>query len=148
MSPSLRSLYLAVRTVLLTLAPVLSASLVTFSPGLAEAGQSAWAPMCDLSAATVVAPLVAPPVDGGEITVCPDGSVREDFEQMLLRQGGEPGGEPDPGIHLEPPPARVLPATAFRTPYFARASVLLAWPELHVGPTSAFARLPDRPPCA
>lgn len=112
------------------------------------ASPSGWAPMCDLDAATVVAPLVAPPVEAGEITVCPDGTVLEDFDQMLLLQGSAPGGEPEPVVELDAPAPRVLPAPAVVALGFDGVGELLVWPCVRVGPAAAFGRLPDRPPCA
>lgn len=146
MSSSLGSLYLTVRAVLAMVAPVCVVAVVVF--GAKPAFAATWAPMCDLSASSVIAPLVAPPVDSGEITVCPNGSVLEDFEQALLLQGGGPVGEPQPGLHWDLPEPRVLPDLSFVGPRFAALGELLAWPDVGVGPAAAFGRSLDRPPCA
>lgn len=160
MSPSLRFQHrkvpfcAAVRLVLVRLAPLALGSVMAFVALMAlhakqawAGSPSGWAPMCDLDAATVVAPLIAPPVDSGEITVCPDGTVLEDFDQMSILQGGTPGGEPEPGLGLDAPAPRVLPVTAFITPGFKGLGELLQWPGVRLGPAAAFGRVPERPPC-
>lgn len=145
MSSSLGSLYLTVRAVLVAVAPVWVAVVVVF--GAKPAFAATWAPMCDLSASSVVAPLVAPPVDSGEITVCPEGSVLQDFERSWLLQGGDPVGEPQPGLHWDSPEPRVLPDLSLEGPSFVAPGDLLQWPDVRVGPAVAFERLLDRPPC-
>jgi hypothetical protein len=160
MSPSLRPLRhqmlfcTAVRVALVRVAPIALGSVLAFVALMAlhakqawAGSPSGWAPMCDLDAATVVAPLIAPPVEAGEITRCPDGTVLEDFDQMSILQGSGPEGEPEPGLGLDAPSPRVLPVTSCITPSFKGLGELLEWPGVRLGPAAAFGSVPERPPC-
>jgi hypothetical protein len=141
MGMTLQSFHLLMRAAVLAVVVVLFA-------GEAEANShTVWAPMCDLSAASVVAPLIAPPVEGGEIT-CPDGSMLEDFSHALLHQGGGPAGDPEPGSHSNAVSPRMLPANVFTVTTVVVTGELLDWPAVSLGPAVAFDLGPDRPPCS
>ena len=112
------------------------------------ASSSSWAPMCDLSAATVIAPMVAPPIEAGEISTCPDAPWLDDLNGPSLLAGLPAPTEPEPGLHFELPVPRVLPNTDLVVPGARGPGTLLLWPEVHAGPRHAFARLLERPPCA
>lgn len=163
MSSSLRTLCLALRAAFKLLASgavgcvTAYGAFALFGASQAWAGsQSGWAPMCDLDASSVVAPLIAPPVDSGEIksgeinsgdmTVCPAGLLF-DFAQMRVLQGGDPAGGPESAAGFVAPSPRVLPVNACDVPRFAAVGFLLGWPHTQAGPRSAFERAPDRPPC-
>ena len=116
----------------------------------------AWAPMCDLTASTAIAPMVAPPVESGEIRAselgaCPLAVDGEDVRPSLHPASFEDGQVPQPPNQDSAPPD--APRYPLTTPFgwsIAAASLSAVLPrgqvrgEARVG----FTRLLERPPCA
>lgn len=117
----------------------------------------AWAPMCDLTASTAIAPMVAPPVESGEIKAsdlgaCPltaDGD--QDVRPSLHAASFEDGQVPQPPSQDSAAPD--VPRYPMTTPFglsIAAASLSAMLPRGYVRgePRVGFTRLLERPPCA
>lgn len=117
----------------------------------------AWAPMCDLTASTAIAPMVAPPVESGEIKAsdlgaCPltaDGD--QDVRPSLHAVSLEDGQVPQPPSQDSAAPQ--VPRYPLTTPFgvsIAAASLSAVLPRGYVRgePRVGFTRLLERPPCA
>lgn len=119
---------------------------------LAPSRAWAWAPMCDLTASTAIAPMVAPPVESGEISPCPfavdgDQGVRPSLQAANLEDGQAP--QPPSQDSAAPHMPRYPLAAPFGLSIAAAAlAVLLPRGVVRGEPRVGFARLLERPPCA
>jgi hypothetical protein len=123
---------------------------------LAPSRALAWAPMCDLTASTVIAPMVAPPVESGEIKAgdlssCPLVVDDDGTHPSLFSASSEDGNVP------QPPNQDSTQAHALRypltTPFvvsIARGALVRVLPsgEYWGGPRAGFTRELERPPCS
>lgn len=108
----------------------------------------AWAPMCDTTASTTIAPMVAPPVESGEIHPCaPSLERQDDGRQARVYEGQvpQPPGEESTGHDSTRfpfqvgAPVEVVPSCGHPT--------LLAATAIVGGPSPGFTRAIERPPC-
>lgn len=112
----------------------------------------AWAPMCDLTASTAIAPMVAPPVDSGEIAPCfLDFEGDEDARAAFHGPAWEDGQAPrQPAEDSSTPGLQRFPLAGGATPKVAPnrgLSVVLPPFTLGGGPRAGFVRSIERPPC-
>ncbi len=123
--------------------------------GLLAPGRAwAWAPMCDSTASTAIAPMVAPPVESGEIGgPCPftlDGEddVAPGLHSALSDEGHGPR---PPGEEWTSHDSGRFPPTA-GPPFDVATSrgLVSILPPVQVagGPRVGFTRTIERPPCA
>ncbi len=112
----------------------------------------AWAPMCDLTASTVIAPMVAPPVESGEIAPCPLGLDGDDGARPALYSAtAEDGRLPQPPNQdsAQPDAPRYPLSVPFALSIARGSLVLVLPPEDDFGkPRAGFTRELERPPCS
>lgn len=113
----------------------------------------AWAPMCDLTASTAIAPMVAPPVDSGEIAPCfLDFENDEDAHAAFYGPTWEEGQVPrQPAEDSSSHHLQRFPLVGVATPKVAPnlgLSLVLPPFTLDGGPRAGFVRSIERPPCA
>lgn len=113
----------------------------------------AWAPMCDLSASTAIAPMVAPPVDGGEINPCPPGfdiddDVRPALHKAELKEGRSPQPPSEELSGHELLRCSLVRGFELQLSRGAKLLQVLPFSAEPGGPRVGFTRLVERPPCA
>jgi hypothetical protein len=122
---------------------------------LAPSRALAWAPMCDLTASTVIAPMVAPPVESGEIRAgdfssCPLVVDDDGAHPSLFSANTEDGNLPQPPNQdsTQAHALRYSLSTTFAVS-IARGSLVLVLPSGdYLGePRAGFTRELERPPC-
>lgn len=112
--------------------------------------------MCDLTASTVIAPMVAPPVESGEILAgdlssCPLVVDDDGTHPSLFSANSDDGHRPQPP-NQDSTQAHALryPLTAPFIVSIARGSLVIVLPsgDYLGGPRNGFTRELERPPCA
>lgn len=113
----------------------------------------AWAPMCDPTASTAIAPMVAPPVESGEIGPCPFTlDTSEDaapaLHPALFDDGRAPRPPSEDGTSHDSPRFTSTTGTALQVATSLGLEIVLPPCQVAGGARVGFARSIERPPCA
>lgn len=113
----------------------------------------AWAPMCDDTASTAIAPMVAPPVESGEIHPCAPALERHDAGRPALHparvdDGQSPTPPNEETTSHDSPRFPAHSAEVIQVPPGSGSLTWLTSPALDGGPSPGFTRAIERPPCA